>query len=1011
MSVEGPVLGTDGVLERRFRFGVVRRFWVEGGDAADPPLTDHEAVLSTWRPGIRFAFPSDGSDHGLRRAQRGAIHAVLAHWSTGSDDPATVVLPTGTGKTETMLALLVEARIRRLLVIVPSDALRTQLAEKFATLGLLGALGVLPTGAKVPSVGTLTGRPTDLGELRAFIAASQVIVSTPNALTSESEGIAQYLFDACEALFIDEAHHVRASTWAQVRDAFMHKKVVQFTATPFREDGQHLQGRFTYVFPLREAQADGVYSRIKYESVYDLIDPDAAIAARATEVLDLDTANGLDHILMARCRSQADADRVHAIYHRISARHSPVVMHSGMAPRRRDAALREVLARRSRIIVCVDMLGEGFDLPQLKIAALHDPKRSLAPTLQFAGRFARVATGTGDATVVTGRSDRLFDRRLSRLYGEDADWNLVIAELAQDAIRDQERVSQFERSFGSQAMSIATRAVSPKMSTVVFETTCTEWNPEGVAALFAAEDLLTVPIPVNHVDNVMWFVTRTRQVVPWIDGPGVEDVAHSLFVLHWDRSQNLLFLNHSANEGTNPDIADAVTGDSAQIIKGDRVFRAMGGMARPVPTNVGVLDIYSRARRFSMYVGADVTDGFPAAEEATKVQTNLFAAGFRDGDRVTVGVSLKGRIWSYLVARNLLHWVEWCQDLGRRLGDDSIDVREVKRNFIRPVTLDAWPDAVPLGAEWPTDLLLSQPASLAVRIDGTEEPLTEIELAVEPHLTDEGQVRVTLASENAAVQYDVVLDAGGMRVRAVTEEAIFVTSRREMPGSEFLTKHCPIVLLGGDGVVSPPGVLYRPNRTIEALDRSDLTPISWTGIGLNKESRGAEKDPATVQGRSLEWLLKRRWDFVVDDDGKGEIADLVALGLEGSTLRVVLVHCKFAHGGQVGSRLADLYELCGQAQRSSAWRRHPEDMVRKLLARERRRVGQGRRSGLEIGTAAGLMRLLGDLPSLRVEMEIVLAQPGLSQSRATGEQLELLAATKTYVRETSSAKLEILASP
>ena len=59
-----------------------------------------------------------------------------------------------------------------------------------------------------------------------------------------------------------------------------------------------------------------------------------------------------------------------------------------------------------------------------------------------------------------------------------------------------------------------------------------------------------------------------------------------------------------------------------------------------------------------------------------------------------------------------------------------------------------------------------------------------------------------------------------------------------MLGSEFLTKHCPIVLLGGDGVVSPPGVLYRPNRTIPALYRNEMEAVSWEGIPLNKEARG-----------------------------------------------------------------------------------------------------------------------------------------------------------------------------
>jgi superfamily II DNA or RNA helicase len=39
--------------------------------------------------------------------------------------------------------------------------------------------------------------------------------------------------------------------------------------------------------------------------------------------------------------------------------------------------------RKTRIVIRVDMLGEGFDLPELKIAALPDVHESLAVTLQF----------------------------------------------------------------------------------------------------------------------------------------------------------------------------------------------------------------------------------------------------------------------------------------------------------------------------------------------------------------------------------------------------------------------------------------------------------------------------------------------------------------------------------------------------------------------------------------------------------------------------------------------------
>ena len=42
----------------------------------------------------------------------------------------------------------------------------------------------------------------------------------------------------------------------------------------------------------------------------------------------------------------------------------------------------------------MNMLGEGFDQPSLKIAALHAPHASLGITLQFIGRFARVGNET-----------------------------------------------------------------------------------------------------------------------------------------------------------------------------------------------------------------------------------------------------------------------------------------------------------------------------------------------------------------------------------------------------------------------------------------------------------------------------------------------------------------------------------------------------------------------------------------------------------------------------------------
>ena len=413
-----------------------------------------------------------------------------------------------------------------------------------------------------------------------------------------------------------------------------------------------------------------------------------------------------------------------------------------------------------------------------------------------------------------------------------------------------------------------------------------------------------------------------------------------------------------------------------------------------------------------MYVGIDVTDGFEAAEEATKVQTNVFATGFRDGDRVSVGVSLKGRIWSYLIARNMLDWVAWCQETGRRLQDESIDVAAIKRNFIRPEILTSWPEGQPpLAAEWPTELLLSPPQSLQARIGKEQVPFQEIALDVQHELTDEGYVRLKVSIEGSSATYDLVVDADGMRAVAVGPEAEFTTTQRTTVGSKFLTENGVIVLLGGDGVVSPPGVLFRPNRRVEAFSRDRLTATGWEGVARNRESIGISRDLNTVQGHSLALLMLEDWDVIVNDDGKGEVADLVALRrTDDDELLIKLVHCKFAHGGTVGARLADIYELCGQAQKSAVWRRHPVEMLQRLVTRERNRLKSAKPSGLEKGTSSDLVRLIGEAQSLAANLEVVLAQPGLSRSRASAGQLEVLGATSTYIRETSNGRLSLLCS-
>src|SRR3546814_19105291 len=93
------------------------------------------------------------------------------------------------------------------------------------------------------------------------------------------------------------------------------------------------------------------------------------------------------------------------------------------------------------------MLGEGFDLPELKIAALHDHHKSIAVTIQFVGRFTRQDPTLGDATVVANTGIDDIDRSLAKLYAEDAAWNALVEALSSAQIERQLRRAEMFTGF------------------------------------------------------------------------------------------------------------------------------------------------------------------------------------------------------------------------------------------------------------------------------------------------------------------------------------------------------------------------------------------------------------------------------------------------------------------------------------------------------------------------------------------------------------------------------------
>src|SRR5262245_39961331 len=128
------------------------------------------------------------------------------------------------------------------------------------------------------------------------------------------------------------------------------------------------------------------------------------------------------------------------------------------------------------------MLGEGFDLPELKIAAFHDIRKSLAVTLQLAGRFTRSRPDLGDATFIANTADVTVQEELRKLYTRDPDWNVLLPELSQQMIGEQASLQEFLQGFTTFVDEIPLKAVTPASSAVVYRMRRNNWTPENYAS-------------------------------------------------------------------------------------------------------------------------------------------------------------------------------------------------------------------------------------------------------------------------------------------------------------------------------------------------------------------------------------------------------------------------------------------------------------------------------------------------------------------------------------------------
>lgn len=996
--------------------------------AKHPLLKDYSVneIIDSWVDDFTIIEEDKSRDIvGLRSPQVGALYGVLAHWKA-SDDIATVVLPTGTGKTETMLCLMVSNRCKNLLVTVPSDSLREQLADKFYSLGLLKKFGLVGVKSLYPKVGILKENFSSEDDLKKFFANCNVVVSTMQLVAGSTPDDQALISSLCDYLFIDEAHHVKAKTWNSFRSYFKAKRTLQFTATPFRNDREKIDGKFVFNFPLSRAQAEGYFKKINFVSVreYDPQQADNVIADKSVEKLRVDREAGFDHILMARCANKNRADEIFNLY----SGHTdlnPVKIYTGV----KDKAniLERIKSKDSKIIVCVDMLGEGFDLPELKIAAFHDIRKSLPITLQLAGRFTRtnLDDSLGEATIIANIADLEVKDELEELYAQDSDWNALLPAFSTSQIEKEIEFSEFIDGFKKiEDSNVPIQNIKPAFSTVVFKNQTETWSPrnfkEGLTSVDSYEYLF---YDINSDENVLLIITGKTQEIDWGISKDIQDIIWDVFIVFWETRENLLFIHTSEKKGNYKELAKAIIGEDAQLIDKLDVYKSFHNVKRVRLQNVGLKEFLGKNIRFRMTFGADIEEALSKAESARAQKAFVQGVGFEEGKKVSIGASSKGRIWSHQRG-NIKEFMIWATNLGKKLNDENVDPNTILRNTLIPTLISERPNVYPILVDWDEELYIQAETRFLFSIGDKVYDLSNCELGIH-NASDTGSLSFELITDDTRIeiqqtlfleaidQDDQNIQVPSFRFEKVGDVQVSVThGTKSYEITDFFEKYIPTFWFA-DGSALTGNEYIELKQEIQQYSRENIQAWDWTGVDLSKESQHVHpKIQDSIQYKMIEVLKTKDYDVIYDDDYSGEIADVITVKKDENKLTVEFYHLKYASGGGVNNQVSNLYEVCGQAQKSVHWRHKTgKEFFNHLLRRETKSRNNQSCSRIEKGSRADLEKFESLAKSqIPMEFKIFIVQPSISKNNVSESILTLLGVTENFLKEMAAINLGVIAS-
>nr|WP_253947880.1 DEAD/DEAH box helicase family protein [Paenibacillus ehimensis] len=336
-----------------------------------------------------------------------------------------MILPVGCGKSGLITLTPFAVKSKKTLVIAPGLHIASQLYKDFdpSLESMFYSKCLVLDGAPYPEPAEIRGNTTNRSDLDE---AEVVITNIQQLQGANNRWLSSLPSDFFDLILVDEAHHNVAESWNMLRRTFPEARIVNYSATPRRADGQIMSGQIIYTFPIVGAIEEGYVKRLKavvlnprtlkyvrredgqeivvsldevkrlgetdsdfrrsivtsQETLYTIVDASIRALNRNRE-----QSGNSNHKIIASALNRQHCIQIMEAYRARGLRAAYV--HSLQDNEDNDHALDQLKNNQLDVIVQVRKLGEGFDHPLLSVAAVFSVFNELSPFVQFVGRIMR----------------------------------------------------------------------------------------------------------------------------------------------------------------------------------------------------------------------------------------------------------------------------------------------------------------------------------------------------------------------------------------------------------------------------------------------------------------------------------------------------------------------------------------------------------------------------------------------------------------------------------------------